>query len=64
MGSGVTQKQINQKGGPGEKNSELGKKSVRKTADHVNCPLGDSFIPSMKSQNGGFWMVHWWVLGH
>ncbi len=25
---------------------------------------GDSFIPSMKSQNGIFWMVHWWVLGH
>jgi hypothetical protein len=35
-----------------------------KTADHVNCPLGNSFIPSMKSQNGIFWMVHWWVLGH
>jgi hypothetical protein len=35
-----------------------------KTADHVNCPLGKSFIPSMKFQNGIFWMVHWWVLGH
>jgi len=59
MGSGVTQKQINQKGGPGEQTVNWEKKSMRKTADHVNCPLGDSFIPSMKSQNGVFWMVHW-----
>jgi hypothetical protein len=22
--------------------------------------MGDNFIPSMKSQNGMFWMVHWW----
>ncbi len=35
----------------------------KKTTDQVNWPLGDSFIPSMKSQNGIFWMVHWWVLG-
>jgi hypothetical protein len=26
-------------------------------------PLEDSFVPSMKSQNG-IWMVHWWVLPH
>jgi hypothetical protein len=35
-----------------------------KTTDHVNCALGDSFIPSMKSQNESFWMVQWQVLGH
>jgi hypothetical protein len=26
--------------------------------------MGESFIPSMKSQNGMFWTVHGWVLGH
>jgi hypothetical protein len=40
------------------------KKKKKKTTDQVNWPLGDSFIPSMKSQNGIFWMVQWWVLGH
>jgi hypothetical protein len=29
------------------------------------CPVvGLGFIPSKKSQNGIFWMVQWWVLGH
>jgi hypothetical protein len=32
--------------------------------DQATDPLKDSFIPSMKSQNRIFWMVHWWVLGH
>jgi hypothetical protein len=36
----------------------------KKIADQVNSPLGDGFIPSMKSQDGSFWMVHWWVLVH
>jgi hypothetical protein len=62
----------NQKGGPGEKTVSWEKEITRKnktqkkikTADHLNCPLGNSFIPSMKSQNRIFWMVHWWVLGH
>jgi len=35
-------------------------KKEKNDADHV----GDSFIPSMKSQDEIFWMVHWWVLGH
>ncbi len=35
-----------------------------KTADQINWPLGESFISSMKSQNGIFWMLHWRVLGH
>jgi hypothetical protein len=26
--------------------------------DQATDPLEDSFIPSMKSQNGIFWMVH------
>ncbi len=72
MGSGLAQNFKKSKGRPRRKNSELRKKSTRKkkaqrkikTTDHVNCPLGDSFIPSMKSQNGIFWMVDWWVLGH
>ncbi len=29
-------------------------KKKQKTTDQVNSPLGDSFIPSMKSQNGIF----------
>jgi len=58
---------------PKKKNSELGKniymrkkkaKKKIKTINHVNYPLGDSFIPSMKFQNGIFWMVQWWVLAH
>jgi len=32
--------------------------------DQATEPWEDSFIPSMKSQNEIFWMVHWWVLGH
>jgi hypothetical protein len=44
-------------------NTKKAQKKI-KTTDRVNCPLGDSFIPSMKSQNGIFWMVHWWVLAH
>ncbi len=51
----------------GRKNSESEEKKKhekKKTTDQVNWPLGDSFIPSMKSRNGIFWMVHWWVLGH
>jgi hypothetical protein len=32
--------------------------------DQATDPLEDSFIPSMKSQKGIFWMVHWWVLAH
>jgi hypothetical protein len=35
-----------------------------KTIDHVNCLLGGNYIPSMKSQNKIYWMVHWWVLVH
>ncbi len=26
--------------------------------------MSEAFIPSIKSQNGISWMVHWWVLGH
>jgi hypothetical protein len=33
----------------------------KKTTDQGNWLLGDGFIPSTKSQNGIFWMVHWWV---
>jgi hypothetical protein len=29
--------------------------------DQATDPLEDSFISSMKSQNGISWMVHWWV---
>jgi len=50
-----------------EKKNELGEKKAEKkikTTNHVYCPLGDNFIPSMKSQNGIFWMVQWWVLAH
>jgi hypothetical protein len=46
-----------------QKKAQKKKKKAEKEkndADHV----GDSFIPSMKSQNEIFWMVHWWVLGH
>jgi hypothetical protein len=60
MGSRVALK--NSKRRPKRKNNELGKKNEDKkkikTIDRVDCPLGDSFIPSMKSQNGNFWMVH------
>jgi hypothetical protein len=58
---------------PGRKNNELPKKKSKgkkrpkrkkKSTSQINLPLGDSFIPSMKSQNEIFWMVHWWVLGH
>jgi hypothetical protein len=34
----------------------LGKKGPEEK--YIYRPLGDSFIPSMKSQNGIFWMVH------
>jgi hypothetical protein len=40
------------------------RKKKKKTTDQVNWPLGNIFMPSMKSQNGIFWMVQWWVLGH
>jgi len=64
MGSRA-QKNKNQKGCLGEKIVKWEIKSMKKKRPkenknylNVNCPLGDNFIPSMKSRNGIFWMVH------
>jgi hypothetical protein len=52
---------IKKKLSPEEKNIKGPKKKPgrKNDADQV----GDSFIPSMKSQNGIFWMVHCWGAG-
>jgi hypothetical protein len=41
------------KKGPGEKweGKKAPKKKKKETTDQVNWPLGEGFIPSMKSQN-------------
>lgn len=61
-GQGWPKNNNNKKGGPGEKKVSWEKEIKRKnktqkkikTVDHVNCPLGNSFIPFMKFQNGIF----------
>jgi hypothetical protein len=66
LGSGVRGKKSDKKTVPRSRKTELGgkKSSWEKNAqkffiytDQRNCPLGDSFLPSMKSQNGIFSMV-------
>jgi hypothetical protein len=61
------------RGGPKKRERKAGKTNYEKKrrfqrefflTDQATEPLEDSFIPSMKSENGIFWMVHWWVLGH
>ncbi len=54
--------------GEAEKKKKLGKQIMKKKVsegnfltDQATDPLEDSFISSMKSQNGISWMVHWWV---
>jgi hypothetical protein len=51
-----------------EKNNKNPEKRQRRKRKKVltkeTDPWGDSFIPSMKSKNRIFWMVHWWVLGN
>jgi hypothetical protein len=70
MVSRVARTKINQKGAWEKIISELPKKILREKKwpkrknnnDQINWPMGDRFIPSMKSWNEIFWMVHWWVL--
>jgi hypothetical protein len=74
--SGVIGEKLRYKGRPKRNNNnkeKLGKQIMKKRksfrgnflkTDQATDPLEDSFIPSMKSQNRTFWMVHWWVLGH